>query len=69
MLMGTVSRRSFKKPSKPCADCGHHISVHQYTPCEDGNTKQGPQKCRLCDCLEYRKPGYRETITYKKTER
>lgn len=46
---------------KECADCGHHVSVHQYDP---GSPRSGPQRCSVsgCPCFEFRRPGFRERI-------
>ena len=49
---------------KQCANCVHHISLHQY-----GGSDQhaGPGKCRgeNCPCTTYRQPKHGERIPNK----
>lgn len=46
---------------KKCAECKHHVSMHGYTPNEDG-IGTPPLACSVsgCSCKRYKRPRTRQ---------
>jgi hypothetical protein len=52
------------RPRKVCANCGHHVSTHEYTPDPEGRVNLPPAGCRSCAC-----PGYRAALPFERVTR